>query len=161
GSSLSAVISPAGDVAVTCKDSEVNVWGMADCRQRFPPFTSSLPIHNVEFSRDGRYLVTCYADQGYTKCHAQIWDLILGQPVGQKLRHGDGVVAAAFSPDGSQIVTGGEDSKAIVWRAATSERLAVLSHENQVLGVCFDSDGKWIATASSDRTARVWSPETE
>jgi len=161
GSSLSAVINPAGNMVVTCGDYDVNVWGMDDCQPRFAPFTNSLPIHNVEFSRDGRYLVICYADPGYTKCHAQVWDMILGKAVGQKLRHGDGVVSAAFSPDRSRIVTGGEDSKGIVWMTATSERLAVLPHENQVLGVCFDLDGKWIATASSDRTARVWSPETE
>jgi WD40 repeat protein len=76
------------------------------------------------------------------------------------LWHGDGVVSAAFSYDGTEVVTGGEDSKAMVWKTATNERIAVIAHENQVLGVCFNSNGTWIATASSDKTARVWSVET-
>jgi WD40 repeat protein len=161
GQLKSALLNPAGNLVVSWSDSKVNVWGSADFAPSFLPLTHSSPIQDVEFSPNGHELVACCADSGYTKCYAQVWDMVSGEPVGYRLAHGDGVLSVAFSPDGSRIVTGGEDSKAMVWKAATSERIAVMPHENQVLEVCFDPDGKWIASASSDGTARVWSVETQ
>jgi WD40 repeat protein len=161
GTLRSAIINSAGNFVVSWGDSDVNVWGLANCEPRFPPFRHSAPVQYAEFSRDGHELVTCCSDSGYTKCYAQLWDMVSGRPIGCRLPHGDGVLSAAFSLDGSRIITGGEDSKAMVWKTATSQRLSIISHENQVVGVAFNSDGKWVATASTDKTARVWSAETE
>lgn len=76
------------------------------------------------------------------------------------LQHGDSVNRAAFSPDGSHIVTAGVDGFAWVWDAATGQRITSVRHDGVVVSAAFSPDGKWIVTASQDRTAQVWDAKT-
>ena len=72
-----------------------------------------------------------------------------------------GAAAAAYSPDGKQIVTTGSDQTARIWDAATGELLTMLrGHDAAVQSVRFSPDGKKIVTSSGDRTARVWDATT-
>ena len=65
--------------------------------------------------------------------------------------------SAAYSPDGSRIVTASEDKTARVWDAASGkESLALRGHEDRVWSVAYSPDGSRIVTASWDKTARVW-----
>jgi WD40 repeat protein len=67
------------------------------------------------------------------------------------------VDSAAFSPDGSRIVTASGDKTARIWDAATAKEIAVLrGHESYVNSAAFSPDGARIITASGDRTARIW-----
>ena len=55
--------------------------------------------------------------------------------------------SAAFSPDGSRIVTASNDKTARVWDAATGIAIAVLSgHEGPVWSAAFSPDGSRIVT---------------
>ena len=65
--------------------------------------------------------------------------------------------SAAFSPDGSRIVTASWDNTARIWDAASGKEIAVLrGHEDAVHSAAFSPDGSRIVTASSDNTARIW-----
>jgi WD40 repeat protein len=67
------------------------------------------------------------------------------------------VHSAAFSPDGSRIVTASEDKTARIWDAASAREISVLrGHENPVYSAAFSPDGLRIVTASEDKTARIW-----
>src|SRR6516162_3459757 len=67
------------------------------------------------------------------------------------------VNSAAFSPDGSRIVTASEDKTARIWDAASAKEIAVLrGHDNYVWSAVFSPDGSRIVTASRDKTARIW-----
>ena len=71
--------------------------------------------------------------------------------------HTEAVIAVAFSPDGSQIATGGWDKSARVWDSTTGESGVKLNgHEDAVFDLCFSSDGEKLITAGRDKTARVW-----
>jgi WD40 repeat protein len=73
------------------------------------------------------------------------------------LRHDDAVNSAAFSPDGSRIVTASDDNTARIWDAATATEIAVLrGHKGWVKSAAFSPDGSRVVTASRDRTARIW-----
>ena len=63
--------------------------------------------------------------------------------------------AVAWSPDGSRIVSGGEDRTAQVWEAMTGKTL--LTYDNTVApaGLAWSPDGKRIASIAS-KTVRVW-----
>jgi WD40 repeat protein/serine/threonine protein kinase len=74
---------------------------------------------------------------------------------------GDSVINVAFSPDGTRVVTGGQDHTARVWDARTGRPLLELKgHTDTVRSMAFSPDGTWLVTASDDRTARVWDART-
>ena len=67
----------------------------------------------------------------------------------------------AFSPDGSQLVSGSHDGEAIVWGLPSGEVLKKLSgHSNRVIAVAYSPDGKTIATGSKDSTIILWQADT-
>jgi WD40 repeat protein len=73
------------------------------------------------------------------------------------LRAGRGPVnAAAYSPDGSMVVTASEDGTARVFRVRDGSLLAELHHRGSVTDAGFSADGRFIATSSRDKTARLW-----
>jgi hypothetical protein len=76
------------------------------------------------------------------------------------LRHDGPVESAAFSPDGTRVVTGFRDHTARLWDAASVKEVAVLrGHDGPLESAAFSPDGKRVVT-TSDQTARVWDAST-
>ena len=71
-----------------------------------------------------------------------------------------GFCSAAFSPDGTKIVTGAKNKTACVWDATTGQKLLTLQHVDRVRTATFSPDGKKIATSSDDGIARIWDTES-
>jgi WD40 repeat protein len=71
-----------------------------------------------------------------------------------------GVQAVAFSPDGTQLLTGSEDQTARLWNVATGSEVWQLPHQGAVQVVAFSLDGTRLLTGSEDKTARVWNVAT-
>lgn len=108
------------------------VWDAARGTPRTPPLADGAgddgPISHVQFSPDGRLIVTAGSD------HARVWDAFSGQPLTPRLEHRY-VRHAAFSRDGSRLVTAGGNI-AQVWELSASvstESDARLSTLAQVL----------------------------
>ncbi len=75
--------------------------------------------------------------------------------------HHNGVITAAYSPDGTRIVTAADDATVRTWEARTGAHLAVLSgHGDRVNSATYSPDGARIVSASRDRTARIWDART-
>jgi WD40 repeat protein len=75
--------------------------------------------------------------------------------------HEGSLFSAAFSPDGTRIVTASSDKTARIWDAASGEEIAALrGHGGHVFSAAFSPDGTRIVTASSDKTARIWDAAT-
>jgi hypothetical protein len=71
------------------------------------------------------------------------------------------VNSAAFSPDGTRVVTASEDGTARIWDAQSGQALgAPLQHEQAVGSAAFSPDGTRVVTASWDHTARIWDAQT-
>ena len=71
------------------------------------------------------------------------------------------VNSAAYSPDGTHIVTASNDKTARIWDAYSGVELAVLSgHGDHVAFAAYSPDGTRIVTASDDKTARIWDART-
>src|SRR3954451_1353790 len=65
--------------------------------------------------------------------------------------------SAAFSPDGTRIVTTSWDRTARIWDAASGEATRVLTgHDNVLNSAAFSPDGNRIVTAAGDKTVRIW-----
>jgi serine/threonine protein kinase/WD40 repeat protein/tetratricopeptide (TPR) repeat protein len=58
------------------------------------------PVYHVEFSPDGRTLVTAGADGT-----ARFWDVATGQQVGEPMKHSGPVLLALFTPNGRRLFT--------------------------------------------------------
>jgi WD40 repeat protein len=86
-----------------------------------------------------------------------VWRISDGQLVSNMGRPGADAPLAAFSPDGSELVTGGFDGVGRLWSTQSGdERDQFLGHTADVRAVAFSPDGENVATASNDGTARVW-----
>ncbi len=67
------------------------------------------------------------------------------------------VLDTAFSPDGSQVLTGGGDGAARLWDVRTGQRLLELEgHSNAVRAVAFAQAGRLMVTASTDGKVNLW-----
>lgn len=77
----------------------------------------------------------------------------------QRAMHSGIVQGAAFSPDGSLIVTASADRTARLWRIADHLISAIyvggVRHEDVVQTAAFSPDSSLVVTASADRTAKV------
>ncbi len=88
---------------------------------------------------------------------ARIWDARTGAQLAVLSGHGDVVDSAAYSPDGTRIVTASDDKTARIWDARTgrssrcSPAMAISSNS-----AAYSPDGTRIVTASDDKTARIW-----
>jgi WD40 repeat protein len=110
----------------------------------------------VEFSADGRQIVTSGADNS-----ARVWDaaqmnckaVLRGSHIGK-------VLCATFAPDGQHVATASEDGTVCVWDSLTeSVAMQLRAHTKRVSTVQFSRDGQRIVTASDDNTARVWNAQ--
>ena len=70
--------------------------------------------------------------------------------------------SAAFSPDGTRVVTASVDQTARLWDAATGKALVTLEWSTlfRSYSAAFSPDGTRVVTASSDNTARLWDAAT-
>src|ERR1043166_2287987 len=127
----------------------------------FAPLKHGAAISAGDFSPDHRFLVTACVDDSLNELYAQIWKLDSGRPIGPALKHRDGVIRIAFSPDSKRVVTASEDFTAIIWDPQTGRPLAPpLRHEDQVYDAQFSPNGGWIVTVCRDKTVRVWNAAT-
>jgi WD40 repeat protein/tetratricopeptide (TPR) repeat protein len=164
--------SPDGKRILTNSPSQAKVW---DAQKGGPPLVEiQAPrdqMGGASISLDGKRILTGSLDET-----AQVWDAGTGTRLfSLKGRRGpktidfwaldfEGWQAAAFTPDGTRIVTvGGQNGayEAIVWDAREgAELLALTGHTSQVLCGAFSPDGTRIVTGSQDGTAKVWDART-
>jgi WD40 repeat protein len=67
----------------------------------------------------------------------------------------------AFSPNGTQVVSGLYNGTVRLWDAATGALLQILDgHSDSVNSVAFSPDGKQVVSGLDDKTVRLWDAAT-
>jgi RNA polymerase sigma factor (sigma-70 family) len=117
-------------LAVNCEDGTVHLLDVTTGRESrvlgkvlwdrfaFPegggggpaPFQPPNPCLGVAFAPDGRSLSAIYSDRS-----VHLWEVVSGRQRGRFPGHRGFAAALAYSPDGTLLVTGGSDRRALVW----------------------------------------------
>ena len=131
---------------------EANLWDLASGRR--------LALGRAwggHFSPDGRSIF-CVAGG-----EVRFLNSVDGRPISLPEAGGRAREAAAFSPDGSRIATGGFfPATDIVIHPFTvaGKTIALKGHGNTISSVDFSPDGRRLASGSLDQTARIWDATT-
>jgi WD40 repeat protein/basic membrane lipoprotein Med (substrate-binding protein (PBP1-ABC) superfamily) len=114
-------------------------------------------LSDIRFSPDGKRLVLAGLDGSL-----QIREVADPQADPMILKDDqEGVLAAAFSGDGSLLVSTGMNGRVIIWNALTSEELFTISaHSSFTTSAVFSLDGSWLATGSLDGQIILWDLST-
>jgi WD40 repeat protein len=172
--------SPGGSRIVTAsEDNTVRVWrtdGQGQpivIQEDFPSWDSSFsngfgtlntsdkdfPLHPVDFSPDGRRIVT--VSRGGS---VRIWQTgIQAQPtVLEGPREHSQTISVAFSADGSRIISATLDGAVYIWRIDDKGPPSVLrGHEGHVLSARLSPDGLHVVSSGVDGSVKLLSLERE
>jgi WD40 repeat protein len=121
----------------------ISVWSIASGKQIGASIEDNVMARSVEFSPDGRRILTA----GWNGA-ARISDAGAGQPILQPMWHSDAVSSAEYSLDGSRIVTASEDETARVWTADADPLTEPIRHNDLVESAHFSPDSTKIVTTS-------------
>jgi WD40 repeat protein len=152
-----AAFSPDGKRIVTASsDGYARIWNASNGKQIGGKFGYGVSVTSAEFSNDGREILT--TTQGGGLGYTDIWDATKTTPTVTAIIQEPGAnipLDAAFSPDGSAVVTVGTDGTAREWSTSNEAQvLAFAGHSGPISTVAFS--GTEMISASADGTARIW-----
>ncbi len=118
-------------------------------------------FYHADFSPDGAQLGIGFSRPDGSG-GAQILDVLTGHPISPTLDHRGPVRFVHFDPQGSRLVTAGDDGIAQAWDVRTGRTLSPpLKHDGPLSVARFGPDGQSLITACYDETflpryAQVW-----
>ncbi|MBL8858293.1 MAG: protein kinase [Planctomycetes bacterium] len=147
-----AVFSNDGEWIATASENIIHLWDAARGTQVGDLKGHTDRVNSVEFSRDGRLVVSA-SDDGT----AIVWHSTSGKQLLTLNGHSESVSSAGFSPTGDRVVTASMDKSVRIWDTESGSQLLDLrGHVGGVNSACFSGDGLLVLSASTDQTARLW-----
>src|SRR5215468_7205492 len=144
-------------------------WQAYDVSRREVAVFTSLAtqaMNDGQFDRAMRYALQAYPARGrlpwLTPFSTELEGKLAGGAQSTRLRrvlkgHSREVRVAAYSPDGTRILTGSEDGTVRIWDTQSGVELAALQPKaGKIESAVFAPDGKRVAIAVGDATARIW-----
>ena len=159
---FSVAFSPDGQtLASVAWDGTTRLWDAANGEpiQTLAETEAGAMTYWVVFSPDGTRLVT--ANTTWAESWATVWDVQTGEKALTLPGEATIMRSVAYHPDGTRILTTGDDQTAQLWDAVSGEKLFTLyGHTDTVSFGAFSPDGTHIATASYDRHIKIWDAAT-
>lgn len=138
-------------VAAACHDGFARLFSVKSGRLIRKLGNGHSPVQTIAFDMHDRNVFT-----GNSSGSVQLWDAHTGRPILDIKAHDGGVWSMQLCPDGSRLVTAGEDHNACVWNAATGGLIARLPHSSGIYRAIFGQETNEVITGSADGRVRVW-----
>lgn len=147
-----ADFSPDGrTLASVCSGGVLNLWDVGSGKVRTT--VKSGAFDHVEYSRDGKYLVTAGTDRVVRLFDAKAKEL-------KKFEgHTGQVYVARFTPDGKHVVSSGIDNFTRLWEVETGKQVRSFQ-SGTAYALAVSPDGKYVATAGEARALTLWDLST-
>jgi WD40 repeat protein/serine/threonine protein kinase len=141
------------------RDGTVRLWDPATGRE-LQRYRADHLVTSVEFSPDGRLLLTAVMHPSGKGGQAQVREVAGGQAVLTLERQS----RAAFSPDGRRIASSNPDGIITIWDAATGRELFTCPGRSSFVAdlpwpMVFSPDGRLLASVQFDTTVTIWDME--
>ena|GEM_PF-1650788 len=123
-------------------------------------------VHNIDFSRNGKYLVSSYHDVINIKDEITKWNLETGDTVWNysinSYYSSNYKSTVQFSPDDNTIVSSFSGNPVTILDAAKGYMVnTLLGHTCGIQGISFSPDGNYIISGGEDGSIRVWDLNSE
>lgn len=153
--------SPDGKVVLSCGGSPPNQsirqWDSSTGNEfhlreiRLDPEVTNGNYASLVMSRDGSRLAAGGANGRQGGGYAMIWNALTSEPIGSPLQHNSIVVNAAFSSDGSSLITGTMSGEVQLWDATVGEPYQeTLRQEHSISSSSFSRNGKSVLIRQGD-----------
>ncbi|CAE6496932.1 unnamed protein product [Rhizoctonia solani] len=159
---VSATYSPDGNsIAAISRRGDIYIWDSSSDEINLGPIRTEKGGMAIEFSLDGKSLLTGWRDRA-----VHIWDVQTGQLVSSHQPQDYLIVSSfAFSPDlHRNIIADWNFGAASLHQRGThtGERITGLfeGHTDYITTVQYSSDGRHIVSGSHDKTVRIWDAQT-
>ena len=86
----------------------------------------------------------------------KIFDISTGAITNDFLAHNNWVTTLAYSPDGNNLVTGGNDDRVRIWSPNGNLLFTCKGHANEITNVKVSPDNKYVVSSSRDHTIKIW-----
>jgi len=138
---------------------KLQLWDIAEIREKRNFVGHFAPISSVAFAPDGTYILS-----GSYDITVRLWDIETAQMVrcfswpveaiGSTL---GAMLSVAFCPDGNYVLAGSLDNNLYLWEVKTEQVCRIIKgHAGCVNSVTFSQDGRFALSGSGDGTIRLW-----
>jgi RNA polymerase sigma factor (sigma-70 family) len=147
------LFTPEGRKLVSAGFDNIRVWD-AETGKELRQFPHSGGVWQVALSPDGKSVAALGPTD--VKRHIALWDIATGARAGELDFDGnfDGAMSLAFSPDGKQLLSGG-DRVLRLFDVGTGKQRDLFGAGAQTRRLAFSPDGKTFAVGRHDATARI------
>jgi TIR domain-containing protein/WD40 domain-containing protein len=151
----SVALLPGGRQALSASlDATMKLWDLASPQQPLRTFPYEARILAVAVTPNGKLAVSAAKDV------LQAWNIADGAKLHPFEGHKGEVNTVAIAPNGTQVVSGGDDGSVRLWELSSGRELHKLAGSSGHLGKVFDvavsPNSRVALSGGADRTAKLW-----
>ena len=133
-------------------DNTIQIWDAQTLKEKFTDTGRVAFFYSKAVSPDGM----THVRENEKDLQLYLWDVKTGKSVGKLSGNTESVRSIAFSPDGS-ILAGGFDNTIRIWDTRTGKwKKSLIVHKGSVRTLTFSPNGEILASGNSDKNIRLW-----